>query len=265
MSRAGLAQRTFVVVLLLGLWQVASVVWGPTLVPGPVLTVYRTVTTALADPLIAAQTGAHNGYLVHAGVTLAWTTLGLTLGICAGVALAGAAASTHFGAAIVYSLVEYVRVLPPLLVIPFLTVLLGVSSRTEVASVATYGFLATSGYALVAMLNVPRSTVALGRLLGASRLRTTWRVVFPAIFPKMQGPMRVVVSLGFGVAVVAEFLAAPAGIGRVMQFAMSYGRADLIVVGVVWAVFLVLLGDAAVSVLWRWAGRGGQWDLLGDA
>jgi NitT/TauT family transport system permease protein len=260
-----LAKRLPALVILVATWHVVSSLLGDNRLPGPLLILSRTFSTALSDPLILAQTGIRVGFLAHAAITLGWTLAGLLTGIVSGLAFAAVVAQSRVTASIAYPALEYVRVVPPLLAIPFASVLLGVSSLTEVVSVSLYAFLATGGYSLAAMLNVPVSTVSLGRLLGAGRIRLTWKVLLPSVMPGLQGAVRVVVSLGLGIAIVAEFLAAPAGIGRVMQFAMSYGRVDMIVVGVVWSVLLVRLLDLAVTILWRLTSKGGSWDLLSQS
>ncbi len=153
--------------------------------------------------------------------------------------------------------VELTRVIPPLIFIPFATLLLGSSYLVETLSVATYAALAMTLYTLNAIATVPPDFLALGRLLGAGQFRILMTIQIPAILPNLVGPLRVIISLGLGVAVVAEFLAAPGGIGRVMKFAISYARADLILVGVIWAILSVLALDIAVTCVskmgLRWA------------
>jgi NitT/TauT family transport system permease protein len=73
----------------------------------------------------------------------------------------------------------------------------------------------------------------------------------PAILPELLGAMRVTVVTSIGIAVVVEYLAMPAGVGRVMKFAASFSRIDLLMVGIIWAVIITLFVDAIISLLSR--------------
>jgi ABC-type nitrate/sulfonate/bicarbonate transport system permease component len=165
------------------------------------------------------------------------------------------------------TMIELFRVVPPLIFVPFAAIICGPTYAVEVVSVALYSGLAMSLYASSALSNVPAESVALGRLLGAGPLRILLNVKLPAILPHLVGPLRVIASLGVGIAVVAEYLAVPKGIGRVMNFAVPYARADLIVVGVVWTVILVLFLDAiillAARYFLRWTTRSQERDAVG--
>ena len=79
------------------------------------------------------------------------------------------------------------------------------------------------------------------------------------MLPRLLGPVRVVFAFSLGISVVAEYLASPTGIGRVMKLAMAYANVHLIVVGVLWTVIVAFVYDA-VTVLFfgffmRWTGR----------
>jgi ABC-type nitrate/sulfonate/bicarbonate transport system permease component len=221
--------------------------------------------SALHDPVIRAQNGGAGGYLPHVVSTFLRAGAGYGIGIVSGLILAMATSQIRPLFWMFDTSIELFRVVPPLIFVPFAVLLCGPSYAVVIVSVAIYSGLAMGMYALSALANVPDEFVALGRLLGAGRLRLLLKVRFPAILPHLVGPLRVIASLGVGIAVVAEFLAAPMGIGRVMNFAMSYGRADLILVGLVWTVLLVLLLDAGILLASRfllpWTTRDHQADL----
>ena len=155
-------------------------------------------------------------------------------------------------------ILESVRNIPPLILIPLLTVLFGASQAVEVLSVALYSSFTITVYALNALSNLPVCYEQLARLLGATRLRRMLTVLIPGMLPALIGPMRLTFSLSLGIAIVAEYLAAPTGIGRVMKYATVYSDCGLILAGVIWTVMLSLVFDILIVALFsltvRWTG-----------
>jgi ABC-type nitrate/sulfonate/bicarbonate transport system permease component len=234
------------------IWQVASWLLGPGRLPGPTLTVVMLLESAFHDPIIAAQGG--QGYLPHVASTLTHAVVGCGIGISIGFSLALCATLSRPTLWILDSLAEILRILPPLIFVPFvilisgsllvMTLLVG-----EVITIAMYSAASISVYSLSALAALPSEYVNLGTLLGAGRLRNLINVQLPAIIPSLIGPVRVIVSVSLGIAVVVEYLAAPAGIGRVMYFAQSFSRVDLILVGVTWVMLLALTLDFGISLV----------------
>jgi ABC-type nitrate/sulfonate/bicarbonate transport system permease component len=86
-----------------------------------------------------------------------------------------------------------------------------------------------------------------------------YTIQLPAILPHLLGPVRLVVAFSIGISVVAEYLASPTGIGRVMKYSMAFANVGLIMVGVLWAVALAFVFDAmtvfTIGAFTRWTGR----------
>jgi len=123
------------------------------------------------------------------------------------------------------------------------------SGHMELLAVALYSCLSMSVHTIGALLALPPEYAQIATLLGASRGRRTVSVELPGIAPSLAGPLRVNAALGAGICVVAEFLAAPQGIGRVMHFALSFYRVDLILAGVLWTVLCVFTIEVMISLI----------------
>jgi ABC-type nitrate/sulfonate/bicarbonate transport system permease component len=121
----------------------------------------------------------------------------------------------------------------------------------EVVTISVYSATSICIYSLNALAALPAEYLAMGTLLGAGRLRRMSSIQLPAIVPSLIGPVRIIVPVSLGIAVVVEYLAAPVGIGRVMYFAQSFSRVDLILVGVAWVMLLALVLDYAISLVSR--------------
>jgi taurine transport system permease protein len=245
--------------VLLVFWSTASLVLGDGLLPGPVRAFRLLMSSACADPVISAQGGGAYGYSKHVLSTF-WHVL---VGAVGGMVVGGAATvvvaqwSLTFTAA--NTVLEVIRTVPPLIFVPFAAIAFSGSDLVQLASVALYAGLMMSVYTFNAIDSVPANLLHLSALLGASRYRRMVTVQIPSILPSLLGPVRLVLAFSLGISVVAEYLASPTGIGRVMKYAMAYSNSDLIIVGVMWTVMLAFLYDALTvlffSAFIRWTGR----------
>jgi NitT/TauT family transport system permease protein len=152
-------------------------------------------------------------------------------------------------------LLEFLRAVPPLILVPLALTLLPPMALTEVLIIGVYAALAQFTYSVEASKNVPVHFLDLAQVMGARGTRLTIDVLVPATLPELLGAMRVTVVTSMGIAVVVEYVAMPAGIGRVMNFAASFSRIDLIIVGIMWAAVITLVVDAALNLVSRWCLR----------
>lgn len=246
------AYSCFPFVALAAFWQICAIAVGPDKCPGIDQTLVTMCNSLFHEPIIEAQGGGANGFSPHILATLAGFTSGIACGIGAG--FLTTLCMTQFKP-LLYLLepcLEFFRVLPPLLVIPFAIILCGSQHNTlECFTVGIYSAFSMAIYTLNALKNIPPNYKHLARLLGANWLRSTVDVHIPAIMPEVLGAVRVTATISLGIAVVVEYLAAPQGIGRVMKFAISYSRLDLIMVGVVWVVLFALAVDIIIAVVFR--------------
>jgi ABC-type nitrate/sulfonate/bicarbonate transport system permease component len=249
---------------LISVWQLSSWFLGSWRLPSPQTIVISFWESALQDPIILAQGGGAGGYLPHAISTLLHTVVACSIGVSVGMLAALGMALSRPTLWIFDSVLEIVRVLPPLILVPFAVLIFGFFQMGglllgEVIIIALYASLSIGIYTLSALSSLPYEYNALGKLLGAGRIRRLLTIQLPGIIPSLIGPLRIIVSLGLGIAVVIEYLSAPVGIGRVMYFAQAFYRIDLIFVGIIWAVLSVLVLDLIISLasslLLPWTGR----------
>jgi sulfonate transport system permease protein len=234
------------------IWEAFSWFLGPGRLPGPALTLSSLFGSALHDPIITAQGG--DGYLPHVVSTLTHAIVGCVMGISTGLLLALCATLSRPTFWVLDSLAEIFRILPPLIFVPFVILISGSLMVAgllvgEVVTIGIYSATSTCIYSLNALAALPAEYLALGTLLGAGRFRRLSSIQLPAIMPSLIGPVRIIVPASLGIAVVVEYLAAPVGIGRVMYFAQSFSRVDLILVGVAWVMLLALALDYLISLV----------------
>ena len=83
------------------------------------------------------------------------------------------------------------------------------------------------------MQEVAQIYVDAARTLGASRWRVFSTVAIPSAIPYIIAGMRTGVSTGFLALVAAELIAAPSGLGFMIQNAGQYIRTDVTIVGII--------------------------------
>ncbi|MBA2592140.1 MAG: ABC transporter permease subunit [Pseudomonadota bacterium] len=192
----------------------------------------------------------------HVLSTLSHLLLGAGLGGLLGSWVALLAYQSMFLRMLVGSLLEGVRVIPPLIIIPFVLIVGGPTEVGQVIVAMVFAALSMFVYAINALENVPRQFRIIGQLLAASRWQIITTVEIPAIVPELLGGARITLALTLGIVVVAEYLGAPSGIGRVLKFAISFSNVELIVVGMMWAGIIGVAGNQAlgaiIGVFARW-------------
>jgi ABC-type nitrate/sulfonate/bicarbonate transport system permease component len=245
--------------LLAACWQICAYLVGPSRCPDIGQSLVVLCDSFFHEPIIEAQGGGSNGLSTHVVATLVGFSGGFTSGIIIGFALALTMSQFRALSHLLEPALEFLRAIPPLLVVPFAILLCRSNDTLEWFTVAIYSAFSICVYTLTAVRNIVPSYLQLAELLGAGRLRRVFDVQIPAIMPELVGAFRVTAALSLGIAVVVEYLAAPAGIGRVMKFAMSYSRIDLIVVSVIWVVIIAIGVDRAISTIFGmslgWARR----------
>jgi NitT/TauT family transport system permease protein len=241
-----------VIVMLTIAWHLLSRSFGSERFPNPGTTASIFWRSAFQDSLIEAQGGGSKGFWPHFLFTSRNSLTGVCGGSSIGLILALIVFQWRKAAAFMDSLVEIIRVLPPLILAPFAAVMLNSSAAMESFTVGLYSALSIALYALSSLATIPSEYLAISKLFGTSSLRRAFTVQLPAILPGMVGPLAVNAALGTGICIVVEFLAAPAGIGRVIKFALSFYRVDLIFVGIAWAAVCVFITDSIIIfILWR--------------
>jgi NitT/TauT family transport system permease protein len=99
--------------------------------------------------------------------------------------------------------------------------------------------------------NIPKELVNIAYTLGASRWQVFRRVLLPACWPGVIDNLRIGLGWAWTYLIVAELVAADAGIGHMILSASRFLQTDQIIAGIVTIGALGLLTDAAFRWLYR--------------
>ncbi len=152
--------------------------------------------------------------------------IGASLGIVLGVAMA----MNRVVRAIFNPIVEILRPLPPLALIPLLILWLGIGFSTQILLIAFGSFIILVVTSFEAVRNVPPIYQHAATMLGANSRQIFQRVIIPSIVPDIAGGIRVAVAASFGYDVAAELMGSMSGIGYRLVLARRYLLTENIII-----------------------------------
>ncbi|MEU2789838.1 ABC transporter permease [Streptomyces sp. NPDC007100] len=235
-------RRAVVPVFLLALWQVLSasgVLEGDILAsPG---TIARTAGTLVSDGTLPSAMS----------VSLQRVAVGLAVGAVAGVGLALLSGLSRLGEDLVDPVVQMLRSVPWVGVIPLFIIWLGIGEAPKIALIAL-------GVAFHLYLNVyagirgvDAQLVEAGTSLGLGRWGLVRHVVLPGALPGAMTGLRYSLATAWLALVFGEQVNADDGIGFLMNQAREFFRTDVIVVCLIVYAVLGLFADFIVRTLER--------------
>ncbi|MDM0013457.1 ABC transporter permease [Variovorax sp. J22P168] len=224
----------------LGLWWLAAARSGNALVPSPVQVAIAAWELALDGSLFA-----------NAAASLGRVLTGFVLGVALAIPAGFLMGWYRLARGLVEPWVQFMRTVPPLALIPLVIVILGIGEDAKVFVIFLASFLACVLATYQGVRNVDNTLVNAARVLGADDFTIFRRVVVPASTPFIFVGMRVALGSAWATLVASELIAAPTGLGRMMQVATQFLQTDRIVVGII---MIGLLGFVMDRLL-LWAER----------
>ena len=206
----------------------------------------------------AAELAVDGAFLLDVRATLTAWALGLLIATAVAVPLGLALGSIPPVAKAVTTIVEFLRPIPSVALIPLVAMLLGTGlsmKLTVIVYASAWPVLFNTVYGLRDVDPVARDTL---RAFGFGRLAVLWRVSIPATAPFIATGIRMAAAVALILAVTAEMFGGfGEGIGIFIAQASNYpGGVDDTLAATVWA---GLLGLAINSALWRGERRLFHW------
>lgn len=197
---------TAVIFFLFVVWQIAAS-------SGAISELYLPSPYAVWNALVAM----YPEILLHAGATFIRVLIGFILGGLFGVFLGLLMSWNSILKALIDPLVEGVRPVPAIAVLPFFILWFGTGNLGQVFLIALScgSLLAVDTY--VAIRNVSSLYIQASRCLGAGRLTLFWTVVMPSILPKLIAGVRIAAATSFTITIAAEFMGAQIGLGYLIM------------------------------------------------
>jgi NitT/TauT family transport system permease protein len=214
-----------------------------------------------ADPLILPPLGAiakalHHGWVggllwPHAAATLQGTLAGLAIGFVAGVALGIGIAESRTLAGFLYPTVVALQSMPVVAIAPLLIVWLGIGLESKIFMAALVCFFPTFVNTVAGLQAARPELLDLFRAAGASRLHVLWHVKLPSAAHYLFVGLQISVVLSLTGCVVAEFIAAKAGLGYLIKSVSGQLDVAMMFAAILSLAALGAAGGLAVKALHR--------------
>ena len=214
---------------------------------------------ALAPPSAALK--AFAGAAIDGSL---WQATGFTLGTAALGLLLGAGLGTLLGIALGLSLrasrwsalsIEVLRPVPSVALIPLAMLSFGFGVRMELAIVAFATFFPMLVLVQAAVRQVEPRLLEVSRVLGLSARERAWKIVLPAIVPRLFVALRLGVAVALVVAVTVEIAANPNGMGYAMMIAQQSFDPALMLAWLGWIGVVGFVVNTAMLRLQRWVAQ----------
>ena len=184
----------------------------------------------------------------HTWASLRRVLYGFLLGALLGIPLGYAMGLTNWSRGWFDPIVEFMRPVPPLALIPLMIIWFGIGEQSKVillflAALWIMAIAARSGVSGVAITKVHAAYS-----LGASKFQILRKVIIPNSLPEIFTGARVAMGVCWGTVVAAELVAAENGLGMMIMVASKFQLTDIVIVGII----LIGIIGFMIDVCIRW-------------
>ena len=189
--------------------------------------------------------------LEHLGFSLFRVVVGFFIGAMVGIPLGYAMGLSDWFRGWFDPIVEFMRPVPPLALIPLVIIWAGIGEVGKVILLflAALWIMAIAARADVSGVKISKVHAAYS--LGASRWQIMRFVVFPNSLPEIFTGARVAMGVCWGTVVAAELVAAEKGAGMMIMVASKFQQTDIVILGII----LIGIIGFGIDMLMRWVER----------
>ncbi|MEL5721717.1 MAG: ABC transporter permease [Treponemataceae bacterium] len=135
--------------------------------------------------------------------------------------------------AVLSSMVNFVKPLPPLAYYTLLIVWLGIGEASKIMLLLIAAFIPIFVSGVYSVSRVNENYILTAKTFGASNRQIFFKVILPAALPEVFVGIRTAVSVAYTTLVSAEMIAATAGIGWMVLDAYKYLKTETVFVGII--------------------------------
>ncbi len=247
-------------VLFIALWELASLVVSPIILPGPLSVLGRAATDFWSAPALSyygVEDPSLAGNLAYTAENVAIAAL---IGAVIGVTLGLLSARVWFVRAAMDPIMMTAGTVPILIAAPFLLIWFGVGRASAVSLVAFYIVVILYVSAQRAALNLDPIYENYALTLGSRRGRMLRDILIPGTVPEILGGFRIALAGSWGLEAVAELLGSQSGIGKVLEVLAGATDPQGILATLLVLGFAAIVTDGLAATLiarfaaWRFAG-----------
>ena len=177
--------------------------------------------------------------------------IGWVISVVAALPLGMLAATSRVCRAIFQPITEFMRYLPVVALVPLTLLYFGIGESQKYAIIFLGTFFQLMLMVEDSIASVDQHLMNAAATLGASRMQQYCRVLLPAALPSLMDDMRVTIGWAWTYLVVAEMVAADAGLGYMILKNQRYLATDVIFAGLIMIGLVGLVTDMVFRIATR--------------
>lgn len=209
---------------------------------------------------ISSEGYQNSTLLEHLGWSMFRVVAGFIAGALVGIPLGYAMGLSDWFRGWFDPIVEFMRPVPPLALIPLVIIWAGIGEVGKVILLFLASLWIMTIAARAGVSGVRISKVHAAYSLGASKAQVLWHVIVPNSLPEIFTGARVAMGVCWGTVVAAELVAAEKGAGMMIMVASKFQLTDIVIMGII----LIGVIGYGIDILMRmaenwlvpWKGKG---------
>jgi ABC-type nitrate/sulfonate/bicarbonate transport system permease component len=214
--------------------------FNPIFLPGPWLVIGKVLELGVKGQLWA-----------HVGATLQRVAVGFVTGAVLAVVLGIMAGQVRVVRNLVEPIVELLRPIPPLAMLPLFIVWIGIGEASKVGFITYATFFPMFLTTVHGVRQIDPLLLRAAQSLGATSVQLFHRVILPAALPEILTGLRLGVALSFFVIVISEFIGAEHGLGYLINDGRNFFLVPQMLGAAIVLGLLGYAGNALVRLLER--------------
>ena len=196
----------------------------------------------------------------HLGFSLWRVVMGFLIGAIVGIPLGYAMGLSNWFRGWFDPVVEFMRPVPPLALIPLVIIWAGIGEEGKVVLLflAALWIMAIAARSGVSGVRITKIHAAYS--LGASKTQILRHVIIPNSLPEIFTGARVAMGVCWGTVVAAELVAAEKGIGKMIVAASKFQNTEIVIMGIILIGLIGFAIDVGIRLLEKylvpWKGKG---------
>ncbi|MDU5105522.1 ABC transporter permease [Clostridium sp.] len=130
------------------------------------------------------------------------------------------------------TIVQFLKNIPPLSLIPLLILWFGIGETTKIAIIVLTSFFPIYLNTVKGFISCDIKLIEVGQVYGYSRIKSFFKIRIPYAMSDILVGMRIGLGYSWRAIISAEMIAASTGLGHMILFAQQMSRTDKVIVGI---------------------------------
>lgn len=184
----------------------------------------------------------------HVGYSVFRVVTGVICGCLVGIPLGFAMGLSTPARGIFDPIVEFMRPIPPLALIPLVVLWFGIGEKAKIILLFLTAVFIMTIAARAGVAGVKITKVYAAYSLGATKWQVLRRVILPNALPEIFTGVRTAMGVCWATVIAAELVAANVGIGFTIMVAANFLASDLVVLGII----IIGIIGFGIELMMRW-------------